>query len=199
VCSVRLQDRDVILVNGDTSGLTWSDPQSGRYDEQQTFQPPGATEPVSFSRGWTSIQGSFEGKKFRFVNTHFETEDFPEVQEEQAREFLAGPARGGGAVIATGDFNSAADGSTTDSYAALTKAWFDDAWSVNAGDAGLTCCQNSPLTNPVSQLSSRIDLVLTHGAVRPLTAEVVGDEPFRSVPPLWASDHAGVVATLRLH
>ncbi len=121
------------------------------------------------------------------------------MQQAQAREFLAGPARGSGAVIATGDFNSAADGSTTTSYADLTRSWFGDAWSVNPGDPGLTCCQNSTLTNPTSILRSRIDLVLTHGAVRPLSAEVVGDSPFQAQPPFWASDHAGVVATVRLH
>ncbi len=31
VCDVSLQDRDVILVNADTSGLSWSNPQDGRF------------------------------------------------------------------------------------------------------------------------------------------------------------------------
>ena len=198
VCDVTLQDRDVILVNADTEGLSWSNPKSGSFEEQQTFQPPGVPAALSFDRGWASIDGTYEGKKFSFVNTHLEVEDSPLVQEAQAREFLAGPARGP-AVIATGDFNSAADGSTTTSYADLTMSWFRDAWSVNPGDPGLTCCQNSSLTNPTSILRSRIDLVLTHGAVRPLSATVVGDTPFQAQPPFWASDHAGVVATVRLH
>ena len=198
VCDVSLQDRDVILVNADTSGLSWSNPQDARFTAQQTFQLPGVPTPDSFGRGWASVDGLYQGKKFTFVNTHLEVEDFDDVQEAQAREFLAGPARGP-AVIATGDFNSAADGSTTTSYAELTKSWFTDAWSVNPGEPGLTCCQNSTLTNPSSALHSRIDLVLTHGAVRPLTATLVGDSPFASTPPFWASDHAGVVATVRLH
>ncbi len=197
-CVVSLADRDVILVNADTPDLDWSNPQDASYQTQQTFQPP-VGPPVSFDRGWASIDGTFEGKKFHFVNTHLEVEDSPAVQEAQAREFLAGPARSGGAVIATGDFNSAADGSTTTSYADLTKSWFDDAWSVNPGDPGFTCCQNATLTNPTSQLVSRIDLILTHAAVRPLSAKVVGNTPFRASPPFWPSDHAGVVATLRLH
>jgi endonuclease/exonuclease/phosphatase family metal-dependent hydrolase len=195
-CFVTLQDRDVILVNADTAGLEWSDPRDGRFAAQETFGSP--LGQISFDRGWASIEGTYEGKNFTFVNTHLEVEDSPLVQEDQAREFLAGPARGP-AVIAVGDFNSAADGSTTTSYADLTKAWFRDAWSVNPGQAGLTCCQDSDLANPTSELHSRIDLVLTHGAVRPLSAEVVGDTPFQSEPPFWASDHAGVVATVRLH
>ena len=198
-CVVTLQDRDVILVNADTEGLSWSNPESGSFTAQQTFQPPGVPAPVSFARGWASIDGVFEGKKFQYVNTHLEVEDSPLVQQAQAQEFLAGPARGSGAVIATGDFNSAADGSTTTSYADLTKSWFTDAWSVNPAEDGYSCCQNATLTNPVSQLHSRIDLVLTHGAVRPVSSHVVGNTPFEAQPPFWASDHAGVVATVRLH
>jgi hypothetical protein len=84
-------------------------------------------------------------------------------------------------------------------YANLTKSYFDDAWDTNPGDPGFSCCQNSTLRNPVSQLSSRIDLVLTHAASRALDADLIGDAPFEAMPPLWPSDHAGVIATLRIH
>ena len=195
-CFLTFQDRDIILVNDDTSGLTLSNPQSGRYVAQQVLTTP--VGPLSFSRGWCSIDGKLRGKKFRVVNTHLETEDSPVVQETQAAEFLAGPARGAKAVIATGDFNSAADGSTTTSYAKLTSSYFTDAWDTNPGDPGLTCCQNETLTNPTSELGSRIDLVLTHGASRALDANVIGDTLFEDSPPFWASDHAGVTATVVL-
>jgi endonuclease/exonuclease/phosphatase family metal-dependent hydrolase len=201
-CIVTLQDRDVILVNDETPGLEVLRSESGDYQAQEVLTPP-VGAPVSFARGWALIDGTFEGKKFRFVTTHLEVEGFRATQEAQAREFLAGPAKAPGAVIATGDFNSAADPATTDeptaTYAALTKSWFDDAWAVNGGDPGLTCCQNSPLTNPQSQLRTRIDLILLHGPVRAREAHVVGDAPIQAVQPRWASDHAGVVATLRLH
>jgi endonuclease/exonuclease/phosphatase family metal-dependent hydrolase len=196
-CTVTFTDRDVILVNDVTPGLEVGNSQSGLFEAQAVLDTP--VGPLSFDRGWASIEGTFEGKKFRFVNTHLETETFPEVQEDQAREFLAGPAKAGGAVIAVGDFNSAADGSTTASYAILTKSYFNDAWNLNPDAPGLTCCQNSTLTNGASELETRIDLVLTHGASRALSAEVVGDVPFQMTPPLWASDHAGVVATVRIH
>jgi endonuclease/exonuclease/phosphatase family metal-dependent hydrolase len=197
-CLVTLQDRDVILVRGDRKGLTWGNPRTGSFTAQQTFTPPvpGAA-PVSFERGWATVEGRVDGERFHFANTHLETEDFPAVQEAQAAEFLAGPARGRGADIAVGDFNSAADGSTTASYALLTKR-FRDAWRVNRGDPGLTCCQNETLTNPVPQLRSRIDLVLSRGGAKAVRAVVVGAAPVRATPPLYASDHAGVVATLRL-
>ncbi len=196
-CTLTLHDRDVILVNTDTTNLEWANPQEDSFTRQQSFQPP-VGPAVSFDRGWTSIDGTFQDKRFRFVNTHLEVEDFPAVQEAQAAEFLAGPANAPGAVVAVGDFNSAADGSSTDSYAHLTEEWFKDAWSVNPDQAGLTCCQSATLTNPTS-LRSRVDLILTHAAVRARSAQVVGESPYQNVTPLWASDHAGVVATLRLH
>ena len=70
------------------------------------------------------------------------------MQEAQAAEFLAGPAQAAGAVIATGDFNSAADPATTTqpttTYADLTKSWFKDAWDVNAGDPASAAARTAP-------------------------------------------------------
>jgi len=50
----------------------------------------------------------------------------------------------------------------------------------------------------VSAYTSRIDLVLTHGASRALDAKLIGNVPFQATAPLWPSDHAGVVATVRI-
>ncbi len=196
-CLISFQDRDVILVNNQTAGLQVSNPRSGRYVAQQVAQS--LVGPISFDRGWTSIDGELDGKKFRFANTHLEIEDFPAIQEAQGREFLAGPANAGGAVIVVGDFNSAADGSTTSTYADLTRSRFNDAWALNPGDPGLSCCQNATLTNSASEASVRIDLVLTRGAARAMEAHLVGNSPFQAVAPRWPSDHAGIVATVRIH
>lgn len=198
-CLVTLSDQDVILVNADNPDLEVTDSASGRYVTQLVLQTAGG--PLSFDRGWTYINGTLEGKKFRFVNTHLETAAAPPVQEAQAQEFLMGPANTGGAVIAVGDFNSAADGSTTSTYADLTTAFFKDAWAVNPDDSGYTCCQNSTLTNITSEYTSRIDLILTMAAARALRAEVVGDVPFFQgpTPPFWPADHGGVIADIRIH
>ena len=176
-----------------------TDSASGRYVAQLNVGTPVGT--LSFDRGWTYIDGTLEGKKFRFVNTHLETAAAPPIQEFQGQEFLLGPANTGGAVIAVGDFNSAADGSTTTTYGDLTTDFFKDAWAKNPGDPGFTCCQNSTLTNPSSALTSRIDLILTMGAARALRVEIVGDVPFFQglTPPFWPSDHAGVIAEIRIH
>lgn len=205
-CWVQLDDRDVILVNDETPGLTWSNPRSGRYEAQAVVNSP--VGPLSFDRGWVSIDARLDRQPFRFVNTHLETEDFPTVQQAQAAEFVSGPGRGG-TIIAVGDFNSAADGSTTTSYAQLTAPGkFRDAWDeVQLGD-GFTCCQasNTPplapgaLNNEVSTLQTRIDLILSRGAARTSggQASLVADTPFQQTPPFWPSDHAGVVAEFRL-
>jgi endonuclease/exonuclease/phosphatase family metal-dependent hydrolase len=206
ICSVTLEDRDVILVNDDTPGLTWGNPQSGHYTAQEVVESP--VGPLSFDRGWASIDARLRGQPFRFVDTHLETEESPAVQETQAAEFLAGPGKGG-TMVATGDFNSASDGSTTTSYAQLTAPGkFRDSWDEAQLGPGDSCCQesNTPplapgaLNNPVSTLATRIDLILGRGAARSSgnEAQLVGNTPFQATPPFWPSDHAGVVATLHL-
>jgi endonuclease/exonuclease/phosphatase family metal-dependent hydrolase len=198
-CVVTLQDRDVILVNDDTPGLHWRNARSGTYDAQQSFPLPGGA-PVSFGRGWVTIDAKYRGRHVHVANTHLEVSGFAAIQEAQAQEFLDGPANGPGVDVALGDANSAADGSSTDSYDLLTDH-FRDAWWVNRRDRGYTSGQNETLTNPVSTLDQRIDFVFLRGHVRTVEAHVVGDQPFRPLTqawPIWPSDHAGVVATLRL-
>ncbi len=205
-CSVQLEDRDVILVNDDTPGLSWSNPQSGRYATQQAIESP--VGPLSFDRGWASIDARLKHQPFRFVDTHLETEESPLVQQTQATEFLAGPGKGG-TIVVTGDFNSAADGSTTTSYAQLTAPGkFRDSWNEKLLGPGVSCCQESEtpplapgaLNNPVSTLRTRIDLILSRGAARSDgdDAELIGNSPFEASPPFWPSDHAGVVSELSL-
>jgi endonuclease/exonuclease/phosphatase family metal-dependent hydrolase len=196
-CFVTLSDRDVILVNADNTDLVVTDTASGLYVAQLVL--PTAVGPVAFDRGWAYINGTFDGKKFRFLNTHLETAAGAPFQEAQGQEFLFGPANTGGAVIAVGDFNSAADGNTTSTYNDLTTDFFKDAWDENSGDPGFTCCQSSALVNFPTDLSSRIDLILTMGAARALRTKLIGDEVFQGIPPLWASDHAGVISEVRIH
>lgn len=190
-CTVRFEDRDVILVDTDRPALQVGNPRSGSYATQQVLTTPVGA--LSFDRGWATVDGTLDGKAFRFASTHLETEGAAAVQEAQGREFrevIKAPR----AVIAVGDLNSAADGSTTSTYRDLARAGFRDA----AAGVGDTCCQSALLADPVSRLHSRIDLVLVHGAAQPVSAVRVGDTPFQLRPPFWPSDHAGVVATLRI-
>jgi endonuclease/exonuclease/phosphatase family metal-dependent hydrolase len=190
-CFVTLNDRDVILVNADNPHLQINDSASGLYVAQ--LQVPTAVGPISFDRGWAYIDATYRGKEFRFVNTHLELAAAAPYQEAQGQEFLFGPANTGGTVIAVGDFNSAADGSTTSTYGDLTSGFFRDAWPRWRRYPGYTCCQSSALVNPVSELSSRIDLILTMGRARGFLTQRVGHRTFQDIPPYWASDHAGVI------
>jgi endonuclease/exonuclease/phosphatase family metal-dependent hydrolase len=194
-CTLRFQDRDVILVNHDRSDLAVGNPRTGTYAAQVVVQTP--VGPLSFSRGWATVDATLGSTPVRFAVTHLETEDAAAVQEAQGREFLAA-VKAPGAVVAVGDFNSAADGSQTATYGEVTADYFRDAWPAVDPGPGLTCCQSGFLASPTSLLHSRIDLVLTH-AVHPVSAQVVGATPFQGAPPFWPSDHAGVVARLRLH
>ncbi|WP_433796503.1 endonuclease/exonuclease/phosphatase family protein [Actinoplanes sp. CA-252034] len=196
-CTLRLRDSDVVLANDRTPGLRWSTPKNGLYQARLSVPLPApGVPPVQLVHGWASVEAKHHGVPFRFVTTHLETAQFPAVQGAQATEFLAGPAAGPGTVIAAGDFNSAADGSSTDTYRLLTGR-FRDAWSeASPHGPGYTCCQSADLNGAATQLTSRIDLVLLGGAARAESARVVGAEPFRAAAPRYTSDHAGVTVTV---
>lgn len=198
-CTVSFHDRDVILVNLD-AGISVSNRDSQPFKAQQVLAVPNLGD-LSFDRGWALIDGAFQGHHFRFVTTHLEVDTFPTVQQDQARELVAGPLATLRPVILVGDLNSAADGSTTASYRIVLKALFADAWWTNFGRLkGFTCCQAERLDNPTSQLTSRIDYVLVRLAL-PTSAHLVNENPIAQppdLPPYWASDHAGVIATIHL-
>jgi endonuclease/exonuclease/phosphatase family metal-dependent hydrolase len=196
---LRFLDRDVILVRN-RPGLTWSNPQDANFTAQAVLQTPIGV-PLSFNRGWTSIEGVVDGRSFKFVNTHLEVAgQTAPFQVAQAQELLAGPmGPNTKPVIAAGDFNSAADGSTTATYGILTQT-FQDAWvKGNRQAPGFTCCQANDLRNKQSLLDERIDLVLARGTQpNPAPkAKVIGDRQADKTPSgLWPSDHAGVSATV---
>jgi endonuclease/exonuclease/phosphatase family metal-dependent hydrolase len=194
---VRLTDRDVVLVGADVPGLRVTGSQSGNYDARVVVASP--VGPIPTPRGWNAVDARLGGERFRLVNTHLEPADQPLVQEAQARELVAGPLAGGRTTIALGDFNSAAGGSTTASYGILRAAGFDDAWSeLTRRRPGFTCCQAELLDNPLSQLHERVDLVLLGEGAKAKEARLVGEDPADRIAGLWPSDHAGVVATVRL-
>ena len=87
---------------------------------------------------------------------------------------------------------------------------YRDTWRTNllkfTNPYGYTCCHDVNLQNVESTLSERIDFVLVRNrlgssyfsVVGPVFAMVVGDEEqdkTDTVPPLWPSDHGGVLVT----
>jgi endonuclease/exonuclease/phosphatase family metal-dependent hydrolase len=197
---VRLTDRDVILVRAPLAGK-FRHPAAGHYAAQLTI--PAVAGPVTFTRGWASIDYRAAGRTtVRIFDTHLEVEDpaaAAAVQEAQAAEFLGLVAASPYPVVALGDFNSAADGSTTLTYKLLTHV-LTDAWlAAHPHDPGVTCCQSELLDNRTSTAAQRIDLVLTTGPWSVEKADRTGSVPFRtSRPPFWATDHFGAAVELEL-
>jgi endonuclease/exonuclease/phosphatase family metal-dependent hydrolase len=202
---LRLTDRDALLVRTDlpVSVFQVTGVQSGDFIHNLIVPLPSG--PFVTERGWTAVDAAAYGQAFRFVNTHLEPEStnplVNAIQVAQANELLAGPGATMLPTIFAGDFNSRADGMGTASYGVLVGAGFTDAWTVtHPSELGNTSGHAENLLNSAVNLTQRLDLVLFRGDVAPLSVEVVGDEPGDRLPSgLWPSDHAGVVASLRIH
>jgi endonuclease/exonuclease/phosphatase family metal-dependent hydrolase len=190
---VRFQDHSAILARADVKA---TNPRSGIYAAYVPVSSFGSE--IRVRRAWTSVDVKHRGEHFRFVSTHLENA-VRIVQEMQAQELVAVASASPLPVVLVGDLNSPPDGSFSSTYAMVRGAGFADAWSEVGSGAGFTCCQSENLRNAASTLRERIDLVLYRGPIEAVSADVVGDEPgSRTATGLWPSDHAGLVATLRL-
>jgi endonuclease/exonuclease/phosphatase family metal-dependent hydrolase len=191
---IRLTDRDGILVR---KGIPTANPRKGNYEAALPLPAP--LPPVS--RGWTMTDAKIHGRWFTFFETHLEEELTPEVQVPQAQELVARLSQEKLPLIASGDFNAGpqiVESLGVPTYTLLTDA-FVDTWAVlRPHSPGLTCCFAADLTG--GDLSTRIDLMLLQGAVRPILTWRVGLHDFTRppAPRLHASDHAGVVSIFRL-
>ena len=195
---VRLTMRDVILKRKGSKVKT-TGTSKGNYAAKFTTNT--AVGPADVKRGWTAMDGSIGGKAFRFVNTHLEAYDVPAgTRESQARELLeAGGPLSSAALpsILVGDFNSdpAVAGSDGAAYRAFTGAGFADVY----GNKRARTFGQDELLNKKKPFTDFIDHIMHRGAGwKVSTKRVVGDKPFSSKAPLWASDHAGIVAKLSL-
>jgi len=208
---VRHTDREVILARSDllSSELILTNPSSASFTVNCAL-PSATLGPITIRRGWVAVDAQVRGRQFRFVSTHLDGDCLPftsAIQQAQAAQIVSGPAATDLPIVLVGDMNSTPNGAGA-AYNVLAAAGFDDAWSDAGIGPGFTCCQDDDLLNSTSLLSSRIDYVLfrhaafPHDSVAQMTAidaAVVGDEVGDRTPSgLWPSDHAGVVATLRL-
>lgn len=191
---LRLTLRNVILARPNVR-TTASD--VGTFDAELVIPIGGTTASFTRSYGW--VDAIVAGVPFRFVNAHLETEAAPAIQEAQASEILQIVNDLEEPVIMVGDFNSAADGSTTGSYAHLTSRLTDAFALTNPGDVGYTCCQAADLMNTESALTRRIDLILYRGNINVAWSQRVGEATSDRTPSgLWPSDHAGVAAKINI-
>lgn len=202
---LRHTDRVVTLIRTDGKlGLEVLSNNTGHFQTNCTLTT-GTGQQIEIVRGWTSLDLSIRGKAVRFINTHLDGDcSDPAIQLAQAQEILQGPVQEAKdrnlPVVLLGDLNSKADGTGTPTYAELLEVGFVDAWAEVGRGSGFTCCQDDDLLNKVSHLSDRRDFVLFgNGSFQTTEVKVVGATPADRTPSgLWPSDHAGVVAKLRL-
>src|SRR5215207_1640508 len=195
---IRLTDRDVILARANNKDFTLSNTNGAQFAAKLPLTT--LFGPISIPHSWVSVDVTFNKEyKVRIVSTHLEPLS-PIIQSLQADELLNGPGNTHLPVVFMGEFNSNADGTGTPTYSKLKDAGFIDAWTVKGKGTGFTCCQSEDLLNNDSSLTERSDLVLFRGDFKVKDIKVVGNsQNDHTISGLWPSDHAGVVATLKLN
>lgn len=172
--------------------------------------------PIEILRGWARLTVEHDGVPHHFVATHLETQAVTGLNDLQGDELRTSVVAGlDGVIIIAGDLNSDAavesGPSWTPTYGKLIDAGFTDVWAMSstAGtESGATCCRDDALGDTRTP-DQRIDFVLVRSAQAMASgremergffrADLFGDEPsHRTDDGLWPSDHAGVVASMRL-
>jgi endonuclease/exonuclease/phosphatase family metal-dependent hydrolase len=203
---LRMTDRNVILARIDLprSQFEVSNVQTNVFSTIFEFGSPLLGEFVE-PTGWISVDVSVFKTTIRFVNTHLESTGVPggeQIQEAQVGELLTSLASREMPVVLAGDFNANAEPGPehTGAVERIVSAGYSDTWdALHPARPGYTWPlfgedQAGGPTTP----NERIDLIFVGGthssrfdrAIRVLSAERTG------VVSPWASDHAGVVASV---
>ena len=195
---IRLTNRDVILAR---AGVQVTNVQEANYAIHLTLPIGGpGGPPTRIPRSWVAVDATVENRTFRFVSTHLEQGAFEEVQVAQGNELLQTLSEVSLPVVLVGDFNSAADGITTGTYGNLVATGLVDVWKqAYPYRRGFTCCFDEELLSPAGNFNRRIDHMFVRDDFTVVNARILGrDRDRRSPSGLWPSDHAGMVASLRL-
>ena len=210
---VRLVDHDILLVQ---RGLWTRNAYSDNYHYNLSL-PLGGIE-VEFTRGYVAVEVMIHGKKVQCANTHLEIRgeeksEFRVIQALQMNELLQVLDGGKGPVILLGDFNSSPEdevfghalfGPIVPPYRQALMKGYSDAWLLQDDpDDGYTSGFDEYVSDPTAELTTRIDHIFIDPQkrrIKSVEADVVGDEVEDMTPinHLWPSDHAGVVAKVRL-
>lgn len=212
---VTLIDYDVILLRSDVAA-TASNPMNATF--AQPLPIPLGDQTIIKPSGWASVDILVKDLPYRVFTTHLEPADTGPcetdnpgllfVHTEQAGELMGIAAASPIPVVLTGDLNTDASGCTTPTYNALLGMGFVDAWTIGRPRGlGYTSNQDADLLNPVSKLFHRIDFVMYRDAFTTAKGqfqgashtELVGEDASdKTSTGLWPSDHAGVMAELRI-
>jgi endonuclease/exonuclease/phosphatase family metal-dependent hydrolase len=199
---IRFRLGNVILAKRER-GLKIRRKSFRQYKAQFSINTPGG--PFAAKRAWVAVDTTFKGKRFRFVDTHLESE-VPPTRLLQAKELASksGPLRVKGQKILVGDLNSDPKGriDAADSYKAIVRTGFQDAWTKAGKGQGLSANapNNELLRSPAPlKYTERIDYALAKPKLRVLKARQLGLKTADRTPSgLWPSDHSGLAVTYRL-
>lgn len=201
-------DRIVILKRTDVTTL---ESAQGRYAVGLDLGP------LEVVRAWARLTVDHGGVPHHLIATHLETQAISPVHSAQADELQNAIVAGlDGVTIIAGDLNSDAEAemgapSWTPTYGDLIAAGFTDIWSTSpaSGSAtGFTCCHDPSLRDG-RVLDERIDFVMVRSSAAVASgramqrgffrADLFGDDVAHQTDSgLWPSDHAGIIATLRI-
>ena len=210
----RLTMRDAILVR---NGVKVAKPRSGTFSTLLRVKPAGVN--VDVTRGWTQMDATVRGKKFHFVNTHFEAFDNSpngnptntdqtvgngEIREAQAKQLIAngGAARSKLPVVLLGDLNSDVRTEVKKGDGLAYRALLDSKFVERSTYSPLGCCLNGDILTvdgggKRSDFNHKVDHVMTNAPkkIKLVKSVITGLSPANGY---WDSDHAGVVSTLRI-
>jgi len=195
----RLTDHDVILVRDDLPISKLKVIGEGTQTFAVNVSIPFAGSMLEIAGSYGYVDVAIEGKAVRIFNTHLEPLSLA-VNESQALELIGAADASPYPHVLLGDFNTTTISGPTDTHQFLLDAGFSDAWADKGAGPGFTWGFDGALSDPLAVLSERLDYVFHRGGLTTGDVEVVGTSPFDlgvDGPPLWASDHAGVFATLQ--
>ena len=201
----RLIDFDVILARKDVKILDVVEKNYWDYINLMGVIP--------ILRGYVAVKAKVGHKKYWVANTHLEPDD-PGVKQNQGIELITFLQNKTLPVIVLGDLNTPVPDDPT--YQTFLANGYVDTWKrnrVRPRTPGLTSPHHYLLRNQEIMLNQRIDLILVksqmgiggfHHIIGPVWAYVVGDELEDMIlnpedgTMMWPSDHAGVIALLRI-
>ena len=190
-----LIDADRVAVNSDAHHIF-------------TFNIGEVAPGIILRQGWSVADASVGGRRVFFVSTHPEADaggiSLAELRAAQVTE-LVGTLPTDIPSIVMGDLN---DEPGSLMYQVLTGAGMTDLWrALRPGVAGFTCCHEDNLSDHVARFDQHIDYIFVRGFGHGAAGvhgkiSLFGDQPSERIAgplhPLWASDHAGLEATLDL-
>jgi endonuclease/exonuclease/phosphatase family metal-dependent hydrolase len=199
---VRQVDWDVLLVDASRVKVN----SAAGFNFSNNFGPlaPG----VNLIRGWVMANVTIGGRELNLVSAHPEPDLGPianaALRAAQVGE-ITSALRGKGPAVVMGDLN---DVPGSPMYRTMRRSGYSDVWAILAPTIpGLTSVHAPDLSNATPTFDKRIDYIFTKGFDRG-QRKVVGEirrfginpdaRPVGPLGPIWISDHAGLLATLRL-